>query len=295
MELKKLHKNTYMLKNKYANIGVYMKDEKNCILIDSGVFNYTKELFDFFEESKLNILGIINTHGHEDHIGGNYVFKQRYGCIIATPYVDHIFTENFSNFFFTLSSVPFKHLEISKPYSYETDIIIKKNMNQIRIGEIPFGLFHLPGHTLNHTGIVTPDNVIFVGDALLDIDIMNNSKFPFCLDIKQDIESKKKLLATHFDLYVPGHGKALKNIDVTVKNNINAYIQNSNYVLEILEKPLSLDELMKQLLNKFPISKQLFTYFNAEYAVKALLTYLEKEEKIKLIIEDHNLKYMKIV
>lgn len=41
-----------------------------------------------------------------------------------------------------------------------------------------FGLIPLPGHTPGHTGIVTPDNVLYVGDAVLSRRILQAAKLP---------------------------------------------------------------------------------------------------------------------
>jgi len=52
----------------------------NAVLIDPGTKD--KRIETFIESRNLNLLAILNTHGHEDHIGANSFYAEKYGVDI---------------------------------------------------------------------------------------------------------------------------------------------------------------------------------------------------------------------
>lgn len=53
------------------NFGYLIHGRKDAVVIDGGAF---KEIFEFIQHRKLNLLFIANTHGHYDHTSGNNHF-----------------------------------------------------------------------------------------------------------------------------------------------------------------------------------------------------------------------------
>lgn len=56
---------------------------------------------------------------------------------------------------------------------------------------ITFPVHHLPGHSLDHIVIGTPDGVCFAGDALLTENVLRHVKLPYCDHVGLDLESKE--------------------------------------------------------------------------------------------------------
>ncbi|MEZ5461892.1 MBL fold metallo-hydrolase [Dokdonella sp.] len=68
-----------------------LRGEEGLVVIDTGRGNeHTRQLIDLVSESGLPLVGVINTHWHLDHIGGNARFKQRWPGlhIYAHPSLD---------------------------------------------------------------------------------------------------------------------------------------------------------------------------------------------------------------
>jgi hydroxyacylglutathione hydrolase len=59
--------NTYVL---------WQKDRHDCVVVDPG-FD-TDQIFAVFEQHSIMPAAILNTHGHSDHIAGNFALKQRW-------------------------------------------------------------------------------------------------------------------------------------------------------------------------------------------------------------------------
>ncbi|MEK7074505.1 MAG: MBL fold metallo-hydrolase [Patescibacteria group bacterium] len=79
---------------------------------------------------------VIDTHTHADHISGSTALKERTGC----EYVMHRSSK--------VSGVTWR---------------LDEGMH--RVGDIPLGVMHTPGHTKDSISLVLPDRV-FVGDCL---------------------------------------------------------------------------------------------------------------------------------
>ena len=75
--------------NAPVKIGVYLAEENQVYLIDSGNDKDAgRKLRQLLEKQGWTLRAILNTHSNADHIGGNqYLWKQT-GCKIYAPGVD---------------------------------------------------------------------------------------------------------------------------------------------------------------------------------------------------------------
>lgn len=84
---------------------------------------------------------IFNTHHHADHIGGNGVLKQRFGCTIIGPAADR-------------GRIP------------ELDVVVADE-DTYHFGSHEVRVFETPGHTSGHVAFWFPDaSALFSGDTL---------------------------------------------------------------------------------------------------------------------------------
>ncbi len=123
---------SYLIRDKKTNlVGVVDPSEFNAV--DSKISKTFKKL-DF----------ILNTHHHDDHVGGNMDLKKKYNSKIVCSSYDE-------------SRIPGVDVK-------------KSDGDRFSLGETDFKIIHIPGHTLGHIAFYSEKtNVIFVGDTLFSL------------------------------------------------------------------------------------------------------------------------------
>jgi len=123
---------SYLIRDKKTNlVGVVDPSEFNAV--DSKISKTFKKL-DF----------ILNTHHHNDHVGGNLDLKKKYNSKIICSTYDE-------------KRIPGADIK-------------KNDGDNFSLGETTFKIIHIPGHTLGHIAFFSEEaKVIFTGDTLFSL------------------------------------------------------------------------------------------------------------------------------
>ena len=170
MKIELIKGNTYIIKS-VTNIGIYKLNENEVYLIDTGATKeLAEELLELLKKEDLTVKGIINTHSHVDHIGGNKLIQDYFNCEIYINDKEKSMIEN------TLIE-PTCLLGCKPSYTILQYWPIQ-NSKGSDINEISnlFEIIPLYGHSIGHTGIKTKDNVLFLGDALAKVSTYDDSR-----------------------------------------------------------------------------------------------------------------------
>lgn len=146
------------------NTYIISAENGDAVIIDPGCSNQEEEqeLRSFIEEKQLNLLALLNTHAHIDHVLGNAFILENYNI----PFYLHPLAIK------TLEAVPnyahvygFPNYKVSPLPNYDL-----KDRETIQLGTIELKVFFTPGHAPGHVvfyhekqGFVINGDVLFNG------------------------------------------------------------------------------------------------------------------------------------
>ncbi|XCN71662.1 MAG: MBL fold metallo-hydrolase [Candidatus Electrothrix aestuarii] len=148
------------------------------------------------KEHRLDVMYIVNTHGHPDHVCGNGPVQKATGAQIIMHRAD-------AEFFGTSDAKSYFSM-LGLPESPPADILIEDG-EQIIIGEETLSVIHTPGHTPGGVCLYNkPD--CFTGDTLF-VGGVGRTDFPGGSMPQLSQSIKERLLTLPPETVVwPGHG-----------------------------------------------------------------------------------------
>ncbi len=207
MELRHVLGNTWVAEANTALLGVYHVTEKDIVLIDTGYAKLDRAgLTAMIEGNGFRLLGVICSHAHFDHSGNVRYLQQRYGAKAAAHIIEAGISVNPDAYRANYVALTYgKSREYFLEECFVADTIIGPEDEWLDFCGARFGILQLPGHSAGHIGVVTPDNVAYVGDCLLDQQQIDSAKLPTSMFIARDLQSKEFLRRSQFDAYILAH------------------------------------------------------------------------------------------
>ena len=176
------------------NYLVYSEDSLQAVLIDTC--DQPDVILEKIIELNLNLIYVINTHGHGDHIIGNkqILEKTKAKLLIHELDVDYLSDPN-------LNLSAFFGTSIDSPPAYK----LLKDGDIIKLDNIELKVLHTPGHTPGHISLVCPEHA-FVGDVIFQGSI-GRTDLPLASS-QQLVETIRNVIYNlpNHTILCPGHG-----------------------------------------------------------------------------------------
>ena len=282
-----------------TNTGVYVFEDKSVMIIDAGrsglkVNKIIREL----KENQFKLKYIVNTHEHDDHTGANYDLVNNYEDVElmmsseSKLYVDN--PELFSKYILGGKSNNIMDGKSKSKYKGKVKVntVLDEGIKKIQNKE--FKVVKLSGHTQGSIGIVTPDKIFFVGDSLIGSKLLAKYDFLFLYDIDSQLKTLDKIEQVEFDKIIIGHGEQILDKQEAIsliEKNRNAIYKYIKQTIDILDKPSSIEAILKTLIINNDLNYNYREYHYLKTSLISLISYLIDLEKIEHIFKDGELLY----
>jgi len=166
-------------------------ETKEAIVIDPG-FDFVDEaqpIFDYIKREGFKIKGVVNTHGHQDHINGDEVLQKKYAAPIYIHERDAYFLARLEN------------------HDTSTEVLLKEG-DSVMFGKVCLKVMHTPGHTMGSICLIG-EKVMFSGDTLFSESI-GRTDFPESSPKDMHITLQKLVKLPDELLVYPGHDETTR-------------------------------------------------------------------------------------
>lgn len=183
-------------------------DTRQAVLMDPG--DEPSRILGLVEQEKVQVVHIINTHGHVDHIGANKAVKEATAASILIHELDAPALID-----------PRRSLSLytgGREAGPPADRLLQEG-DTIQVGSITLHVLHTPGHTPGGISLYEPTaEVVFTGDTLFAGSI-GRTDFPggSYQEIIRSIKEKLLVLPPATIVY-PGHGPSTR-IEIEAQTN----------------------------------------------------------------------------
>lgn len=285
MELIQVGEKTYYIKNP-VNIGIYKINEKDVFLIDSGNHKDAgKKILKITDREGWNVRGIISTHSHADHIGGNRIIQERTGCPVYAFGAEKSFAEfPILESSFLYGASPVKDLK-NKFLLAEASVVSDVD------GNLPEGLeyFLLKGHSFDMIGIRTDDDVFFLADSLCSEETISKYHLFFIYDVREYLGTLDYLASLDGRMFIPSHCEASHNIKELIEINRKKINETAERIYSFCENPVTTEEILKMVFDEYALVINPNQFVLIGSTVRAYLTYLYENEKVFFEFTDNKM------
>ena len=230
-------------------VPAYQLSDRELVLFDSAL---TPEpaLIEFLKEKGFTVRAVLQTHLHIDHIGNNKLLQEAFGTEIYATQAEIL--DTIPRFVRRLAAKRGDAAGFSLPvFPFDFTVTpLRENARSIRIANTEFRIEDLRGHSPGHVGYGTPDGVLCLGDALLSSMMVHLSKLPYFQYPETATASMERLLPAAYEYYALAHAEVVPAADLPdlVRRNIDRQEQLSDNILDLVEEPTELEDLIDTII-----------------------------------------------
>lgn len=270
-----------------AKIGIYLTSDSEAYLIDSGNDKDAgKRVLRMLGEKGWTLKGIINTHSHADHIGGNRYLQQQTGCKVFASGVEAAFARypilEPAMLYGGYPCADLRHKFLLAQESEVSDISDPDFPRELEI--IP-----LKGHFFDMIGIRTPDDVLFLADCVSSKATLEKYQVSFIYDVAAYLEALDRVESMRAKLFVPAHADATEDMTELVQANRSKVFEIADKLAEILATPMCFEELLKRVFDEYRLAMNFEQYALVGSTLRSYLAWMKDGGRVGVEISDNRL------
>lgn len=275
-----------------SKIGIYRRNDRKVYLIDSGIdCGAAEKAMQIIKANSWELCGIINTHSHADHIGGNAYLQRNTGCDVFVPekempFVKYPEMEPMA----LMGAMPPEEMthrllkaEPSEPKSI-SDEAFPKELEAIR----------LPGHSYDMIGVKTPDGTFYAADSVSNPHGLEKYRITYIYDVKKYLETLENMKGIEAKIFVPSHTGVTKDISEIADFNKKWVLKNIEDIRLLIRCGADIGEIVKGFFDKYSLKISYEQYFIVQATLLSYLTYLKNEGRVESYFEENRLIYKAI-
>jgi len=278
-----------------VNTGI-LREGTSVMVIDPGLDrDWAMTIFRALEREGLEAVGIVNTHAHADHCGGNAHLQKKCGLPILAPRLERYQIE--TPYFETLTLFGGAHPPAALQHKFlqakpsVVDHTFEADQKSLRFGDFDMELVPLPGHSVQQTGIQY-DGALFSADAFLDPVYLEKYLIPYNADVMKQRESLCALRQIESEWVVPAHGEPLKNPASSLWKNEEALDFVDDWLLTHTRNPATIDELLAGFCRTQQVPMETISQYHLyRTAFSAHLSALSHQKRIRHVVAMGSLKW----
>ncbi len=231
------------------NLGVVVVGSGEAVAIDTGIDKESGRLLRrACEAANLELVAVISTHHHADHIGGNdYLVRniahlEVYAPLREAPFIEDTYLEP-SYLSYGASPIPALRNRFVMATSAPVHHRIQSDV--LTIGHTEFGVIAVPGHSLAQIAVLV-DGVCFAADSYFGDAVIEKYGMPYAHDVNAQINSFDVVTALAAQTWIPGHGVLATREDLlpTIAHNRLVIAQSKTMICDVCRIPQSLQSIV---------------------------------------------------
>ncbi|MGC9210080.1 MAG: MBL fold metallo-hydrolase [Acidilobus sp.] len=247
----RLQGNTYLERGSPATL-IYVEGKTGYVIDPGQGEDRPKRIQKALRDLGVERVVVMLTHYHSDHVEAvegispsEVVASARDAPMVRDPELRILSTFNY----------PLSAADSLLPFR-AVPVRVTRELNDQEEGYGPIGAVRLPGHTEGHLGYVTPDGVLYAGDAIFGDRVLEKYGVPYHKFPCQAEESLRSLgsTANRYELIVPGHGPVVRGPEAgpLIDLNIGSIRRFSELVEQALRTPSGVHEVVAAIVRQYP-------------------------------------------
>ena len=274
-----------------AKIGI-VRTENGVYLIDSGGDKDTgKKIRRILEQNGWPLLGILNTHSHADHIGGNRYLQEQTGCKIFSGGIEADFIRHpILEPSFLYGGFPpddLRHKFLLAQESTVTDFSDSAFPKEI-------DLLPLPGHSFDMVGFRTPDNVVFLADCVNSPATLEKYGVFFLYDVEAFLSTLDRVEQMNAALFIPSHAEPAADCKELVRLNREKVREIGDRIVSLCAQPCTAEGLLSRLFSAYDLTMTFQQHALVGSTLRSYLTWLKHNGRLTAQIQDHSLLWQAV-